>query len=132
MWPADQIANFLDRLNRSPPPILVSDEKGFSLFVEGRLVECHSWLDVNRVVAFKRDFFTIDCICLQLDIWLRPDPLEISEDISGFREFMDAMAAHLPGFAKDWWSKTAFPPFEECWNVIYQRGQETAVKADQC
>ncbi len=70
------------------------------------------WKSVLAVDAFKRDFLTIDCICLGFETpegWI-----EVHEGTNGWVEFLDAVESSLAGFPprEEWWPKVAFPPFE--------------------
>jgi hypothetical protein len=81
-----------------------------------------NWSDVTKVVAFKRDCFTVDNIRLAFEI----DGelvVEIHEDMPGWTELLDALHGHLSGALplEAWWAKVAFPPFELCLTTLYTR-----------
>jgi len=72
-----------------------------------------SWDSILAVEAFKRDTFTVDCICLALETptgWI-----EINEEMNGCGGFLGALESSIPGFPRrdKWWHEVAFPAFEE-------------------
>lgn len=89
------------------------------------------WTDIRRATAFKRDMFTVDCICLQLD---RADGtiVEINEDMAGWNRLVEALPKQLPGCKSysEWYSSVAFPPFTANPTEIYMCA--TAQNADEC
>ena len=77
------------------------------------------WDAIISVKTFKRDQFSVDCICLAFET---PDGwFEVNEDMKPFGPFLEAVERSLPGFPpqKDWWMqvmKPAFAPNErELW-----------------
>ena len=81
-----------------------------------RLVE---WTTVTRVVGLKTDCTTVDCIWFW--IYCGSDSFGIYEDMEGFHRVVEAMSRTLEGFMEDWHTKVAFPPFEPCEIVAYER-----------
>jgi hypothetical protein len=121
MWPVDQIRGLARRLTRPRIPDLVIDVVGFSLHHPGQLIWLCSWEDVVRIIAFKRDHGMYDEICLHIDVDGRIEPLCVSEDFGGYKLFVSEWASCLPGVVEDWWSRVAFPAFEENATIIYSR-----------
>jgi hypothetical protein len=76
------------------------------------------WAEVHRATAFKRDLFTVDCICL-LFARLDDTGLELGEEMAGWRSFVAALPLHLPGCHDDWFSTVAFPAFAPNPTEIY-------------
>src|SRR5437764_786947 len=71
-----------------------------------------AWSDVMRLVAFKRDLGTVDCICVAI-IGKDGPALEINEEMAGWEEFTEALPTRLPR-SLDWvdcCSRVAFPAF---------------------
>ena len=70
------------------------------------------WPDVCRVVAYKRDLFTYDCLCLFV---ARADGtgVELNEDMAAWESFCAALPRFLPGCTpiEKWFSLVAFPAF---------------------
>ena len=78
------------------------------------------WAEVHRATAFKRDFFTVDWICL---FFARPDDtgIELDEEMAGWRRLATALPMHLPGCraSDEWFSAVAFPAFAPNPTEIY-------------
>lgn len=70
-------------------------DDGFEIVAGPRAVV--RWRDVLRVVAFKRDRFTTDLLCLAFEAHGLPagSELEINEDVAGFEAVVAAMSERL-------------------------------------
>jgi hypothetical protein len=81
-----------------------------------------NWSDVTRVTAFKRDWGTVDCICLAIGAKDQP-ALEVDEEMEGWEAFVNALPKHLPGCKPydEWFTRVAFPAFATNPTVIYVR-----------
>ena len=71
-----------------------------------------TWNSVSAVDTFKRDLFTIDCICLAFETpsgWI-----EANEDMKGWSDFLAVVESSLPGFPdqQKWWNKVMIPAFQ--------------------
>ena len=81
-----------------------------------------SWQDVSQVTAFKRDLFTVDCICLFL---ARSDDIgvELDEEMASWKSFIEALPQYLPGCKpwSEWFMDVAFPAFETKLTLVYDR-----------
>jgi hypothetical protein len=71
------------------------------------------WNAITRLVAFKRDVFIVDLICLQLTYGERGQQkcLEVHEEMLGFQNLIDALPSRFPLRDENWWYKVAFPAF---------------------
>ena len=81
-----------------------------------------AWSDIVRVVAFKRDLLTVDCICLAIAT-TDGTTTEVNEEMEGWEAFTGGLPKHLPG-SKDWtecFSEVAFPAFATNETVIFER-----------
>lgn len=80
------------------------------------------WAEVCRATAFKRDLFTVDCICLFLAC---PDGtgFELNEEMARWNSFVEALPQHLPGCRQwpDWFAAVAFPAFVQNETEIFRR-----------
>jgi hypothetical protein len=84
-----------------------------------------AWSDIVRVVAFKRDWLTVDCICLAFAT-ADGTTTEVNEEMEGWEALTDALPKYLPG-SKDWsecFSQVAFPAFATNETVIFERKSE--------
>jgi hypothetical protein len=53
------------------------------------------WADIVVVVAYKRDCFSVDLICVALVG--HENVLEVSEEMNGWSELLDSFTEYLPG-----------------------------------
>ena len=80
------------------------------------------WSDVGQILAFKRDCFAYDKICLA--IGLNDDTaFEINENMDGWEELIKKLPDYLPGCKamEEWWLDIQTPAFELNLTTIYQR-----------
>ena len=96
------------RARRHPATILGLWAEGFALNIgaESRAV---AWSEVEEIVAFKRDLYTTDCICLALA--MPGGTVEINEEMPGFVDWREAMEHHF-GLTPDWYIEIMTPVFE--------------------
>jgi hypothetical protein len=80
-----------------------------------------TWAEVVEVVAYKRDCFSVDQMCVALVG--HEDVLEVSEGMNGWNELLDSFAEYLPGCrSKDtWYPEVMRPPFKENRTIIFSR-----------
>ena len=80
------------------------------------------WDEIHTVTVFKRDLFTVDCICL---FAARSDDsgIELDEEMSGWQGFVEAMPTYLRGCMRwaDWFLAIASPAFAANTKQIYCR-----------
>jgi hypothetical protein len=69
------------------------------------------WSEVNGVVAFKRDAYIVDLICMGFTT--AEGSVEVNEEMEGWGALTDALPLYLPGTPspEDWWNGVAQPPF---------------------
>ena len=80
------------------------------------------WTAVNRAIAFKRDHYAVDLICIV--IFSESDSsMEIHEEMNGWQVLLDLLPTYLPGCTafSDWWLVVAFPAFAANETTIYCR-----------
>jgi hypothetical protein len=101
------------------------DPAGITVSRKGpTFVPLHSiaWSDIVRVVTSKRDWLTVDCICLAFAT-TDGTTIEVNEEMEGWEALTDALPKHLPG-SKLWsecFSLVAFPAFATNETVIFER-----------
>jgi hypothetical protein len=80
------------------------------------------WADVHSVVAFKRDLYIVDLMCLAFNSG-SAGALEVHEEMRGWQDLVDALPDHLPGSTPfpDWWAVVAFPAFAANPTTIFSR-----------
>jgi len=69
------------------------------------------WVDIEKIVVYKRDVFAYDLICLFVDF--KGNEIELNEEMDGWDSLLETLPLKLPGalVREDWWEKVAFPPF---------------------
>ncbi len=92
---------------------------------EIRLVdEVIAWEKIDRVVAYKRDCYTVDLICLAFMGRDGKVLLEVDEGRAGYQELVDGLPQYLDGCLSmgEWFMEVAFPAFEVKLTELYRRG----------
>jgi hypothetical protein len=81
-----------------------------------------TWQEVSRVIAFKRDQWIVDRICLVFEL-NGTETMEVNEEMEGWTALVNAVPVYLSGALaqEEWWSKVAFPAFQTCLTEIYPR-----------
>jgi hypothetical protein len=84
---------------------------------------CLKWQEITTVLAYKRDCFAVDLICLA--IATPSTVLEINEQDAGWDEFIRAVENNLPGSAPlaTWWPAVAQPPLATNQTTVYRKEQ---------
>lgn len=82
-----------------------------------------SWGDIEQVVAFKRDLFDIDQVCVDF-VFLDASWFRVSEDMAGFNDFVRVLPCYLSGCLsrEDWWGKVVLHAFAANETVLWNRG----------
>ena len=81
-----------------------------------------AWKDVVRIVAFKRDLFAYDCVCVAFELDGGGE-FEIDEEMDGFGDAMDVAAQSCQGcipYLKWFWDITV-PAFETKLTELYRK-----------
>ncbi len=83
------------------------------------------WDAVQSVRTFKRDCFSVDCICLAFETpegWI-----EVTEEMNAFGSFTEAVERNLPGFPPqpDWWPQVMFPAFATNERELWTKAAKT-------
>lgn len=102
------------RLSRDFPKREVRfDGDGFSVFEEEEKKGSVRWSDAMEVFAYKMDLFSVDEICIGFRIDSAGTHHWVSEEFTGYREFVEELPRRFPGIRTDWFSDVAFPAFVE-------------------
>jgi len=104
----------------SPPPSVVVTAAGFELRGADGVTIAVEWAAVTRVVAYKRDAYTTDCIVLAVERDATPGLVEISEEWPGFADLFGAMETAL-GVSPSWYLEIMTPAFAPTPRVLYVR-----------
>jgi hypothetical protein len=89
------------------------------------------WPEVDSAIAFKRDEFVVDCICL---LFAREDGtgVEADEEMEGWREFTEVLPTYLLGCRpwEEWFMKVVSPAFAPNPTEIFSRKVEAEPKRE--
>lgn len=79
------------------------------------------WNEVDTVIAYKRDIFAYDLICLAFVT--RRGTIEVHEEMQGWSKLIDQLPSVLPGtlVPLDWWVRVAFPAFAPSPTTLFKR-----------
>ncbi|NNV57157.1 hypothetical protein [Limnovirga soli] len=77
------------------------------------------WADIERLIAYKKDFLTTDEVCL--DILFNNRKITITEATPGWYQFIQKTKFIFPGIPKNWDSEILQPAFALNLKVLYQR-----------
>jgi len=112
-------------MSKAPPAEIRCDENGFAVTAAGSASSIEStsmrWNEVKAVIAFKRDLYTTDLICLG---FLGPDgTIEVDEEMHGWSQLVEGLPGLLPGTPSlsDWWEQVAKPPFASRVTKLFER-----------
>ncbi len=116
------------RPDRSPQrdshrPSLTPEGDGLAFVGEGGRATLR-WSDVKEIVAFKRDAFAHDLICIAFRVSAAGEWWEIHEEMPGYQEILAALPAAFPGIRTDWWHAVAFPAFETNATLLWNAAGE--------
>jgi len=95
------------------------DRAGFTLHSGEANAASINWLDVRRIVAFKRDLGTSDIVCLEF--LLPTGTFEVNDDVGGFWDLAQRIKDVFPDSDQEWEVRVVKPAFAENRSVIYQR-----------
>ena len=70
-----------------------------------------AWKDVTTAIAFKRDCYAVDLICIVFGG--AAGSLEVNEEMSGWKGLVEVLPTYLPGCLAEheWFRQVAFPAF---------------------
>ena len=112
-------------MSKQRPAEIRCDESGFAVTVAGSVSSVGAtslrWNDVKTVLAYKRDLYTTDLICLG---FTSPDgTIEVDEEMQGWSQLVERLPSLLPGTPpmSDWWERVAKPPFASCVTKLFER-----------
>jgi hypothetical protein len=79
------------------------------------------WDEVNAVVAYKRDVFAFDLVCLGFGT--ANGAIEVNEEMPGWSQLVEDIPLRLPGMPpfSDSWDLVAQPPFATCVTKLFER-----------
>lgn len=76
------------------------------------------WNDIERLVGYKADLFTIDEI--RMDIVYNNYQITISEETPGWYQFLEKIKSIFSTIPKDWDTEIIQPPFQTNCMILYE------------
>ena len=99
---------------------IISTSDGLELHALGKLNWSLRWEDVTGVVAYKRDCYSVDQVCVGFRIL---DDNEhyfvIDEDQLGYRSILNDLDDRTDGAWSNKFNEVILPPFKTCWTEIW-------------
>lgn len=118
------VGHLLGKVRRAPTPALEirCDDAGFSVNIVGSSDSTSvQWREITTVLAYKRDLFAFDLICLAFST---PEgTVKIDEQMQGWSELVEELPSRLPGTptVSDWWERVAKPRSATCMTKLFER-----------
>jgi hypothetical protein len=80
------------------------------------------WKKISRIVAFKRDLFTYDCVCVLFET-LDGKGIEIDEQMDGFTQLMEEAPKYCVGCKTfhEWYMNITTPAFATNLTELYKQ-----------
>ena len=105
-----------------PPEMIVATDHDFAILRGGRPVASARWDDVVRLRAYKRDGFTTDLVCLNVELQ-SGTTLLVHEEMPGWEDVIEAAERALPGMKefRSWFPEVVKPAFARNEQVIFER-----------
>ena len=93
------------------------------------------WSDAVEVFAYKLDRGSVDEICIGFRVDSAGTHWWVSEEFTGYREFIEELVRRFPGIRTDWFSEVAYPAFVEnrttLWGESWPTSQEAPIQPPQ-
>jgi hypothetical protein len=123
------IANLRSRSASRARTTISIQETGFQLLQSGQrpeAAECFQWQEITTAIAYKRDCFAVDLICMAIATELMAT--EVNEEDVGWEEFIRAAQIKLPGSVPidTWWPAVSQPPFSTSQTTVYRKQQPSS------
>jgi hypothetical protein len=90
-----------------------------------------TWTKVSCINAFKRDLFSLDLICFEFYQDVAERPVEVDEQMEGFKLLSDILPKRFNGFDENWFSKVFQPAFATNLTEIWKKKNETTITDDE-
>ncbi len=106
-----------------PSPVQTSiqlDDDGFT--IRGSYATRVDWITVSRIVAYKVDLWDEDLICVAFTLESEKVPIETTEADDGWKPMIAIMVDRFD-VSGVWWSKVAFPAFDDNRTVLWTRSR---------
>ncbi len=112
-------------LGRSPSSGIQVNPRGITVKQPDRnkeIVYEAPWVQVDRIVAYKKDCLTVDQIRFEFQL-CDGRTLIVTEDMQGWKELITELPNWLAGFPaeSEWFPRIAQPPFATNLCVLYER-----------
>jgi hypothetical protein len=122
-WLTREFLDFLARKNTPSGQIRVlTDQHGITLVESGGASLAIRWEQITQVVAFKRDVYAHDLLCILIE-QAGAGVSEVNESMPGWERMIEQLPIYLPDASRwhDWYPKAAFPAFDPAPTLIFAR-----------
>jgi hypothetical protein len=112
-------------MSKQHPTEIRCDESGLQVTVGDSVSAVGAaslkWNEVKIVLAYKRDCWGADLICLGFTI--PAGAIGVDEEMQGWSQLVERLPSLLPGIPplSDWWERVAKPPFAACVTKLLER-----------
>ncbi len=112
-------------MSKQRPAEIHCDESGFAVALGGSVssegATSLKWNEVKTVLAYKRDLYATDLICLGFTS--PAGTIEVDEEMQGWSQLVERLPSLLPGTPRmsDLWERVAKPPFRTCVTTLFER-----------
>ena len=115
----DSVVAIFRKRKAAEPMSVQLEEAGLTVSRGDEILFGVNWSDVREVVAFKRDQFVVDSICVGFRVDETDQYFEVSEDFANFEALLEALPRAFPGIQPDWYGSVMLPVFETNWMTIW-------------
>jgi hypothetical protein len=95
-----------------------ANDMGLRVSHRDQLVVFLPWDDIAEIVAFKRDLYAFDQICVGFRTTESDEYTCIEEENPDYERVVKLTQERFP-LQQKWWSAVALPPFETKWTTIW-------------
>ncbi len=91
---------------------------------DDRIIAEVRWSEVLKIVAYKLDLVTTDCIFLLFELSGEQEPVQVSEEWEGFTNLFHPLLRAFPSVPENWYVEVMAPAFQKKYTVLYEANSE--------
>lgn len=126
--------SFLGRLRHDdehPDPrhgTLAFEESGLRQTAQNGTETFIPWKQIDRILTYKLDQMTVDCICVVFEGGFESSPFQIHEDMVGFDQIFDHLRTPFSTIPETWYFDVMSPAFETNLTVLFDRNKSVTAE----